>query len=339
MGGKAKTRLSERWTTPEGVTLSDQVLTALGRRRTALGLRRAKDLAELPLNRVGGRIDLRGFKAPTPTAGGPIATSGRLVAQELTGLTEIHGRHLAGIDFSGADLGGMRILDSQITDCLFEESDLRGLGMWATDVEHTSFRAADLRDASIGGWHAGRGNRFSNVDFSAADLRDVSCQEESYVDCDFSHAVLRNLDFHGASFTRCRFAGLLREVSFADREQWSQRPDPNTMEDVDFSEADLQWVAFCGLDLHHVLWPTTPSHTVVSKYRCVLDHVLQQLEEDTSEIGVGLRATFEYRRTYAGEVQEVGVFHEVEFLEYGGQQELARARELIAQAEADCAKS
>ena len=115
------------------------------------------------------------------------------------------------------------------------------------------------------------------------------------------------------------------------------KPDPNPMEDVDFSDAELHWVEFRRLDLDSVKFPKSNNHLIVHRYRCVLERAVRELKAD-SRWGKGLFATMEHRLKWAGPRQEVGEFNRPDFLEMGGEAEAEQAFTLLRRLEQECAR-
>jgi hypothetical protein len=181
-----------------------------------------------------------------------------------------------------------------------------------------------MRDAVLGAWYQGHGDVYRNVSFVRADLRSIVCDSATFVDCDFSFARIANVDFGSSGFIRCRFAGELRDVIFWDRGFETGKPDPNPMEDVDFSKATLRFVEFRRLNLDRVVLPSSPDHIIVRGYRCVLEHAMRELDQDPSEEARGLSGALEVELKWIPPARDVGVFHRDDLAEYtGGHREFA----------------
>jgi uncharacterized protein YjbI with pentapeptide repeats len=256
---------------------------------------------------------------------------------QLAGTTELREVALRRLDLSGAKLDHLRLFDAEVNDCRFDRASCRDWRLWGCTVADSSFARADLSKAVLGPWYKGRGNVYRRVSFAGADLRAVASTGGIYEDCDFSHARIEKTVFGSSSLTRCRFAGTLREVQFYYFDSRFGKPDPNPMEDVDFSDAVLRDVEFRGLDLDRVQLPRTEGHLVIHTYRCVLMTVLAQLEGDDSDFGRGTRAELETRFRWLGPRQEVGLFNVDDMVEANGQEEAGRLIRLLNQAEAQCA--
>jgi uncharacterized protein YjbI with pentapeptide repeats len=326
--------LARRWTTKEGQDAVAAIVEAL---------RGGESLEQVDLPRHGGRLDLRYVTIAPPNTSR--SKSKRFFVEESTQFLNIRRGRLADLDLSGAQLESLRFFESQITNCIFDNANLRDWRLWATCVDESSFVEADLRDSSLGAWYeprrfafrrTGRGNRYHRVNFSRADLRGIEAWAASFIDCDFSHALLRNVDFQASTFVRCRFAGPLYEVIFWDRVPGSSRSEPNRMEDVDFSYAELRFVEFRGLDLKHVHLPANGNHIFVKNYPCVLNEALTWLRRNPTRMP-WLRAYLETELEWLGRGREVGVFNRQDFAELGGEEEAEDAVRVLRKAAETCA--
>jgi len=315
-----------RWRTPDGERLAKEVFGRL----TA-----GKSLRDLGLGEHDGRVDLRGISAPAPVQKGAREQQGWVI-QEVGGLVKFERVKLVDLDFSGSRLESLRFFNATIANCRFDEARCQDWRLWAVDVTDTSFVGADLRKAVLGAWYEGRGDVYERVNFSRANLRSIVCPAATFVDCDFGDAQLAKVDFQSSSFIRCRFAGLLREVMFYDHGFKTGKPDPNPMEDVDFSQAELRMVEFRRLNLDRVKLPTSSDQLIVHHYRCVLERALRELQGDAR--WSGLRVVMEHRLKWAGPRQEVGEFNRRDLVEMGDEAEAEFAVKLLHRLEAECAE-
>lgn len=271
--------LVERWHTSDGERLAEEVVARLLAGRA---------LGGLGLGQIEGRVDLRGLPAPVPGRLERFESDAWFV-EELGELLEFQGCHLADLDLSGAFLDSLRWTRCTISNCRFDGARCQDWRMWATTVDGSSFDGADLRRSALDPWLEGRGNLFRGVSFRRADLRQVTSTTATYVDGDFSEAKLVKLDFQSSGFTRCRFAGVLRNVTFWDHGHDTGKPDPNPMDDVDFTDAHFREVELRRLSLERVLLPKSAEHLVIHRYRCVLDRALAELEHDPRRDAQALR--------------------------------------------------
>ncbi|RSM64782.1 hypothetical protein DMB66_19050 [Actinoplanes sp. ATCC 53533] len=187
------------------------------------------------------------------------------------------GVRLEGIDFSGSRLTDLRFFGATVDNCRFDRVRFDDLGLWATKLYRCSFDGAGLRDAVLGGWEDGIGDRYEATSFVGADLRGIVCSVAEFIDVDFSQAELAGIDFDASSFVRCTFAGVLREIIFWRKPPDSEVTTENPMQDVDFGGAELHDVEFRQLSLERVTLPSGDGHVVVRNYRCVLERGMDSL--------------------------------------------------------------
>jgi uncharacterized protein YjbI with pentapeptide repeats len=319
-------KTTNRWQTPAGAKLAREVF-----KRLVVG----QSLSDLNLGQYEGRVDLRGIRAPQVTKEELGSFRGWSV-EKLQGYLEFRNVRFENLDFSRAELRYCRFFTSRIVNCRFDGARCESWGLWGVDVINSSFRGAGLRDAALGPWYEGRGSTYRSVDFSRADIRGATSSSATYVDCDFSNSRLDKIDFQSSSFVRCRFAGSVREVLFYDLAFGTKKQNPNLMEDVDFSEAQLHWVAFRRLNLDRVRLPEDKNHLIVKNYRCVLQRALAAVKDDESRHGRGLRRVLANYLKWAGPKQAVGVFNRLDFAEAWGKEGEEFAVELLHRAEQDC---
>lgn len=322
--GSVTNELAARWGTRDGHRLTEEIF---GR------LLAGRSLSDLRLGEHEGRIDLRGISTPPPSRLEAFERKGWRV-RELGGLLKFDGVCLTDLDFRGGHLESLRFFKATLNNCRFDDARCQDWRLWAVDVIKSSFTGSDLRKSVLGAWYQGRGNVFRDVQFSNANLRAIVCPAATFVDCDFGNAQLVKIDFQSSSFIRCRFAGLLREVAFYDHGFKTGKPDPNPMEDVDFSAAELRMVEFRRLDLERVKFPADADHLVVREYKCVLERALQELNENKR--WSGLRAVLELRLKWSGPNQRVGVFNLKDFAEAGDEAEMEYASELLRRLDQVC---
>lgn len=251
-----------------------------------------KSLTDLPLQQKGGRIDL----------GGLVLTQPRVLRRTQTSLAQLNwtepinifrSAKLQDLDLTGSTLPLLHFTKCEISNCCFDRCDMRGLRLCGTTVRNSSFRAAKLRGNALGaatvtGPFAGMRNRFLEVDFSAADLRDTTYVAADFRGCDFSDAELANIIFGTSTFSGCRFAGELRQVQFWRSDLFTRGfPDdafpPNEMANIDFSRATLRDVEFRGLTLDRVRFPEGADHFVVEDFPNALDRLITALTQQGDE--------------------------------------------------------
>jgi uncharacterized protein YjbI with pentapeptide repeats len=266
-----------------------------------------------------GRLDLRGLPSPADervTIAIHEVAGMRFEQKEGQTPRELEGVRLENLDLSGAQFAHIRFIECRIDACRFDGADLAGIGMWLTDVSDSSFVGADLTQAQIGAWSLGsidpgppRGNTFHRCDLPNARMRATNCDAGEFVDCSFHGTTIEHVDFGSTSFIRCDFTGKLTEVTFWDEGFETGKPDPNPMEDVDFSDAMLRDVGFHRLSLDRVTLPTGPDYLHFRQYGRVLDGVLAELERDDHRSTRGLRGYLRAVADWLRPDQDVGLLN------------------------------
>jgi|SRR5579864_127652 len=319
---------NDRWRSDDGARLAKELFQRLAANRS---------LHDLGLGEYDGRLDLRGIPAPEVRKEElpPFRTWS---LQKLSCQLIFRNVHFDGIDFSQSQLKHLGFFNSTINECRFEDADCEHWGLFGTDLKNSTFVHANLRDAVLGPWYEGRGNKYQHINFSKANMLGLVSTTATYIDCDFSDAKLEKIDFQSSSFIRCRFVGELREVIFWDHGFKKGKPDPNPMEDVDFSQAKLRWVEFRRLNLDRVRFPEDDDHLIIKNYRCVLRRVLDALKDNESNHARRLRAILELDLKWMGPEQQIGVLCRLDFRERWGETGEEFAMELLRQAELECAR-
>ena len=216
------------------------------------------------LFRHDGRWDLRGISLDISLPkqidlpGGQVFDVSKIQNRNL-----FHKVQFRDFDFSYANLDG-----AYFEDCLFENVLFQEARGYAVDDKGSVFRNVDFFKASWRGATLGfDGARYEHANFQHADLRGIRCYRGYFIDCDFSEAKLVDTDFRASHFIRCKFKGQLKKIWFrgyyshTDDEATFGKTEPNPMEDVDFSEADLREVSFTGdIDLSRVIPPQDGKH-------------------------------------------------------------------------------
>lgn len=137
--------LRARWRSGEGIERAQGIIACL-----------AGVVKEMP-DGVGireGRLDLRGLAWTSPQPVAMESARGARLAV-LDGVVELRGVMWRGLDLSGAQLPGLRFLDSRIDDCRFDAANCADWRLWASQVVDCSFVGAKLSDAAIGAWWGG----------------------------------------------------------------------------------------------------------------------------------------------------------------------------------------
>ena len=118
----------DRWRTASGQALSEEVLARL---------MAGRPLDDLGLEKVEGRIDLRGLPAPVPRRLARYEQAGWFI-EKLGNLVKFDGVTLRGLDLSGASLDSFRFHKCIIENCLFDGARCHDWRMWESRTRETS---------------------------------------------------------------------------------------------------------------------------------------------------------------------------------------------------------
>jgi uncharacterized protein YjbI with pentapeptide repeats len=271
---------------------------------------RGRPLDDLGIAKIDGRLDLRNIHVADPY---PVKKMASPVGEVtfLGGITDLKNARWLSIDFSGSQLSGLRLSDSEVQNCLFDRCRMHDLRVWRTAFSNVSFRGADLREAVLGGTSESntKRNSFHNVDFTGADMRRSIYSAAEFVNCRFDHARLEKVDFESSAFTDCSFAGEMDEVIFNRVGFRCERFPPNEMKRVDFRRAKLHYCEFRGLDLDDVLFPEDDNHIVIDGYPEVLDRLLAFFRGRFDLPSQKLVGKFEHHKRWLGSRQRVGILN------------------------------
>jgi uncharacterized protein YjbI with pentapeptide repeats len=281
-----------------------------------------RPLDGLGLKLRNGRFDLAGLAVRNVPPGGHLSAALADVA-ELGETTVIRGVAWKSLDFSGSHLGQLRFLDCLIEDCVFDGCCCQDWRLWATTVEKSGFRSADLRESALGSVIGNRRNAFRHVDFTEADLRQTAYIAAEFVGCIFKNARLQKIDFQTSSFTDCSFEGELNEVLFYRKGFKGERFPPNEMSGVDLTHAQLRFVEFRNLDLDSVSLPGDADHLVLSDYPQTLDRIIHALRGRDDSAARKLAAYLGVLRRWAGANQRRGVLNKRDIVAVAGEDALA----------------
>jgi uncharacterized protein YjbI with pentapeptide repeats len=280
-------------------------------------LLRGKSLEGLDLLKTDGRWDLSSLDAP-PTKIVRRFFIGFTRIEEQSGFLQVRGLHWKDLSFSRCHLDSLRLFDTRIENCSFDQARCQGWRMWSSTFVNSTFRGADLRNASLGGVDRGKRPSFVNVDFSKADLRGSVHKAADMTKCTFAETKLDKVDFNGTIFEDCTFRGELNQVLFHRRAFKGEGFPPNEMKGVDFRRATFHYVEFRGLDMLDVVWPEDPDHMVLDEYPAALDRALAMLGGRSDNEAKALAAFLGVKRKWVGPGQQRGVLRRADLIEVAG---------------------
>lgn len=244
---------------------------------------------------------------------------------------------LADVDFSGAEMSGLRLRGARLTNCLFDKAKLDGLEARGVVFKDCSFAGASLRGAQLSLPLDGQYSVYEDIDFSRVALTGASCVDASFARCSFHGVKLGAMSFRGSDLTDCAFSGVLRKVVFwGDSLTGRTVPEP-VMRNVDFSEAVLRDVEFRGIDLKDVVLPSGDPHVTVRHYHCVLSRVLDRTPVPGHPFTYGLRAYLAAERHHAHPARDMGLWHRSSLGKTAEEQEFSVR--LLRACEEECGRS
>ena len=214
-----------------------------------------------PFGKFGDREDFRGLPLP-----------------EAMRLWRVR---LEGVDFTGADLRGIRATGTTFEDCIFDEADLSSAVQLEVTFNDCSFVRTNLYGAAFGA----DGACYRRCVFDSAVFTGALFTRPEFFDCSFQSCKLRRIDFNMSRFERCRFSGKLHDVRFNGHfddaslhQEFFGPAQPNRMTEVDFSEATFKYVAFDNdCDLSTVTPPADDWHVFLPDLGRALDCVESKL--------------------------------------------------------------
>ncbi|WP_236980046.1 MULTISPECIES: pentapeptide repeat-containing protein [Mycobacterium] len=119
------------------------------------------------------------------------------------------------VDLSYATLPEFRLLESEFTNCVFDQARSPSLRTYSARLSGCSFVSADLRRAQLGARVEARkpGSQYIGCDFQDANLRNVSTDPGSFVDCNFKATKWKGTQTLSTVFEGCNFQdSIIEEV-------------------------------------------------------------------------------------------------------------------------------
>lgn len=297
--------LTERWRTPQGAALAQEVLLALA----------GQQPMPASVGHHEGRVDLRGFAIAAPSRSTTaIVNGGRVVS--LDGILEVRGGNWSSLDLSHATLPSLRFFSAEIRDCRFDKANCQDWRLWDSTVADSSFAGADLRHGALLTWWNDRGNAWQRVVFDKADMRDCALRGGLLDGCSFVDTKIGGNSFGQVAIRRCRFTGKMKDVTFDGRrvEDW---PPPAPMVEVDFADAVFDDVWFNGSHLENVTLPE--GAFVVPNFPEVAARVSESLEGNESTEARVLRRELEATLRSPGDLDSVGVINRDDYIRFSGE--------------------
>lgn len=153
------------------------------------------------------------------------------------------------VDMSHSYLHAWRFTKCEFVDCSFHGADISSALDRNSCWTNVDFSKACFRDSVIGLGCS----RYHGCIFVDTDFRGTAFVSPVFDSCVFSAGKgMSGVDFNASSFRNCVFSGKVDDVVFrngyilpTDEKQYG-RCEPNLMDQVDFTEATLSYIAFSG---------------------------------------------------------------------------------------------
>ena len=198
------------------------------------------------------------------------------------------------LDLTGSQLEQLRFFAGTITNCVFDTANLNGLRLWGTRVTDSTFRRTDLRNSALGTgeWHGLR-NTWQHVTFDRANLREVSFIAATLNHCTFEKTT-KGLQLIDCEIFDCVFTGELGTLGIAGRGH--RFPvDPSSIS-ADFRQATLGEFYIEGYHTGNVSLPQQDDLVVVHDYPSAFRTAAAWLRRpDATEIEQRTAGIFDYR--------------------------------------------
>lgn len=177
------------------------------------------------------------------------------MTRQLVAMAVEQGESLAGRDFTGADLSGMKLVGASFSDCFLESVNLSGADLTDARFERAVLAKADLRDAifkraKLSGANLGAAD-LTNAVFDEADLSSVTLTRANLEATCFSGADLREATWHEARLGQNDFSGAnLTQGAFFRVTLSEGHFEGAILDRASFVECTLDDCSFAGAQLH-----------------------------------------------------------------------------------------
>lgn len=254
-----KNELISRWYTEDGTALLNSILFAFSKKNK---------LNEIDgLKKHDGRWDLRG----APLSGILNETNIGNKTHQLSlksGSLEIKNYVFDDVDFSYATISSGQFYKCTFQNCEFTASKGKEIHIYACNFDHCSFEKADFSYSFINKNISKDAGSFTNCKFQKTNLRESFFTFPIMESCLFENCDLYACSFDGSRMRNVKFIGIVDSPWFngysinADTSVFwvfnriNPKELPNPMYNVDFSNAELFYVAFSnGIDLSNCIFP------------------------------------------------------------------------------------
>ncbi len=172
------------------------------------------------------------------------------------------------IHFRDCDISNSGFFSCIVDDCVFENTNCKGVGFWESSISDCRFDRCNLRSAAFGGIDTSNPeapSQYTRTTFSECDLRSSAHSCELFQYCLFYKCKLDSVNFHGAVFEDSKFVGILNEVEFRGYIPSCTKMRRNRLLRCDFREAKLVSCQFMYIDMDSVLLSDDPDIIILPR--------------------------------------------------------------------------
>ena len=259
--------IKKRWLSNDGENTIKMVLRCLER---GLALSSIKGL-----EMYCGRWDLRGAKLSSLEKEKRINIDSYSYSHKL-GTLKVRNCNYASIDFSFADISYSSWEKVNIENCLFEGTKGKETRIVASKFKRCIFRNADLSGSYININAGTDSGTISQVEFINSNLSKCLFYFTQIENSRFEECKIKETDFDGSRFKNCVFKGKIESAWFKGYSENMRKSvfkvfNPgnlkqlkNKMENIDFSECEIQDVMFeNGINLERCIFPKKGKYIIV----------------------------------------------------------------------------
>lgn len=257
--GYEKKEFINRWYTAEGAALLSKIFNAFSRKAS---------LSEIQgLSKVDNRWDLRGAPLSSVLNETTIGNSEHQLSLK-SGSLKVKNYCFDHVDFSFAVLDHCELYQCKFQNCEFTGVQGNGMHIYACNFDNCTFERTDFSYSFINKNIYKDAGSFTNCKFLKAILKECIFTFPKIEDCLFEDCNLYACNFDGSRMKNVKFIGKIDSSWFngyskkADKSVFwifnkiNPKELPNPMYNVDFSDAELFYVAFSnGIDLSNCIFP------------------------------------------------------------------------------------
>lgn len=251
--------LIDRWFTPDGIILLNKVTNAFSRQGNLNSIE--------GLSKIENLWDLRGAPLSNVVKETTIG-NGEHQLKLKSGSLKVKNYCFDQIDFSYAEISNGELYKCTFQNCEFIGTQAKEMHIYACNFDHCKFQGVDFSYSLINKNVSTDAGSFTNCNFYKVNLKECVFTFPIIENCVFEDCKLYACDFDGSRMKNIKFIGKVDSPWFngysinADKSVFwifnriNPKEKSNPMYNVDFSEAELMYVAFGNeIDLNNCIFP------------------------------------------------------------------------------------